>query len=270
MTRRIFAILNTLLLVFLLVTSLSVLNIKLASGQPEKIKQFMETSGVDTLVAFYIKDSMAQQNQFNIAEGKNLETLDKAINRDTIKPFIDQSIARVLQLVDNHSPENLDFDLRLTLSTTDFPIQNTFVKHVKLSDNNYFLWLMKSFDLLYFLLGLSVLLIASLLFLAGKNWTTRLLRKGMIFIIVGCVFGLLAILSWKFAPYLFSHIISRFAIANDPRLITGATKVLGYFSGQVAIFYLIESVIMIILGSILRYLGGGFVREDLGEIGKKI
>lgn len=260
--KNIFAIISGIIFLALAIVFFVFLNIKFTFLEPQKVKDLFAETSTNNIVSSYIQDSVSKASQIDFKEGNNLETFNKAFDKQSVNDFIGITVDKFFVAFRDPQDKNLKFDVKYEVSGENLPVQLAFVKKVNLNENNVFFAMIMLNKLLLYIGIVAFLALAGVFLLGGKNASGHFLWAGSFLAVLALLLGAILFAAFKILPTYYSTIIESMKFVQDVKLLAGMKKIVSLFVTNQFSFYYIEVGGLLLLGIASRFFGGLFARED--------
>ena len=233
-----------------------------------RIKSILDESNFYETAALYVQSEVVAKSGLQLNEGTNFEDINHQINEETIKNTIDNSVSSVVTIL-NGSEANKMFPVEFT-SLGDGENRYSFEKYADLNNNSLVDIASKRKTYL-----LMIALTVTLSLLAGMMIYSNTAKGRLYYIGIFGVTGaiLLAVTIYlirEYTPFLLDQFANQSSLVREAKLLAGAKRIISVVIDKQTIFYIAETISLLLVSMTVFTIKKIIAREELGEIDKKI
>lgn len=243
------------------------LNIKLSSLSPTKVKSIATESNFYNFAASFVKDNIVKSSNLALNQGSNFDALNQAITAESVKPNIDGAVDQLFEVL-NGSNNVVLIPVKISSTASD-NTNFSFQKNVNLTDNVVF-GILKKLDILLIALGLLALVSLSLATVLAGQINQKLRRFGLVLIFLAIILSAIWSLIYFVIPNYLPVLIVKTSFFQDGKLVNGLQKLITVALSKQTLYYAIEIITFLILGFVTLFISKAELKEDAKKTEAKI
>jgi len=234
-----------------------------------KIKGALESGKIYDNIAFYIKNEIVTNSDFQLNVGSNFENLNQSINAENIKLTIDDGLHNIFLAIESSGENPEIIPLKFSSQNPDGS-QFSFEKYFNINDNIVFEILSRKNTILFSLAGsaLLFLIIGVLIFI--KKPQDSLMFMALFSLATAILLAGITILSKVFASGYVETLVSQINLFKEVKLLAMLQRFLSIIISNQFYYYLAETIGLFVFSMTFFSLRKILQKEDLKEIDSKI